>query len=134
MDINLPVGAATCSKGFVNSFLRVPQAVGLYCSCHAAQASKGNFKKTYYKTFRASGRPTQYSAFHPVIHMVLKMRIWGIHPACGPLLQLPTAQESPCKSHIITKRNMANEWMKTAVLQCIHTEPLSELNHYTWNQ
>ena len=37
-------GAATCSEGFVNCFLRVPQAVvGLYCSCHAAQASKGNF-------------------------------------------------------------------------------------------
>ena len=35
--------AATCSEGFVNCFLRVPQAVGLYCSCHAAQASKGNF-------------------------------------------------------------------------------------------
>ena len=37
-------GADTCSKGFVNCFLRVPQAVGLYGSCHAAQASKGNFK------------------------------------------------------------------------------------------
>ena len=36
-------GAATCSEGFVNVFLRVPQAVGLYCSCHAAQASRGNF-------------------------------------------------------------------------------------------
>ena len=36
-------GATTCSEGFVNRFLGVPQAVGLYCSCHAAQASKGNF-------------------------------------------------------------------------------------------
>ena len=37
-------------KGFV-CFLRVPQAVGLYCSCHATQASKGNFQKKIYKTF-----------------------------------------------------------------------------------
>ena len=38
-------------KGFVKYFLRVPLAVGLYCSCNAAQASKGNFQKTFYKTF-----------------------------------------------------------------------------------
>ena len=57
----IPGGAATCSKGFVHFFLRVPQAVGLYCSCHAAQASKGNFYKTFYKTFEASGRPIQYA-------------------------------------------------------------------------
>ena len=54
---NLPLA---CSEGLVYFFLRVPQAVGLYCSCHAAQASKGNFKKIYYKTFGTSGRPTQY--------------------------------------------------------------------------
>ena len=52
-------GAATYSEGFVNCFLRVPQAVGLYISCHAAQSSKGNLNKTYYKTFGTSGRPTQ---------------------------------------------------------------------------
>ena len=50
----------TCSEGFVNCFLRVPQAVGLYCSCHAAQASKGNYWKTHYKTRGTSGRPNQY--------------------------------------------------------------------------
>ena len=44
---SVPDGAATCSEGFVLFFLRVPQAVGLYCSCHAAQASKGNFHNTY---------------------------------------------------------------------------------------
>ena len=38
----VPGDAATCSEGFVYFFFRVPQAVGLYCSCHAAQASKGN--------------------------------------------------------------------------------------------
>ena len=54
-------GAATCSEGFVfvNYFLRVPQAVGLYINCHAAQSSKGNLNKTYYKTFGTSSRPTQ---------------------------------------------------------------------------
>ena len=36
-----------CKKGFVKYCPRVPQAVGLYCSCHAAQASKGNFQKTF---------------------------------------------------------------------------------------
>ena len=35
-------GAATCSEGFVTGFVRVSQAVGLYCSCHSAQSSKGN--------------------------------------------------------------------------------------------
>ena len=33
-------------KGFVRFFLRVPQAVGLYCSCNAAQAGKRNCQKT----------------------------------------------------------------------------------------
>ena len=56
---SIPGGAATYSEGFVYFFLRVPQAVGLNCSCHDAQASKGNFNKTYYKTFGTSGRPTQ---------------------------------------------------------------------------
>ena len=35
----------TCRIGFEKCDLRFPQAVGLYCSCHAAQASKGNFLK-----------------------------------------------------------------------------------------
>ena len=56
---NLPVAVKTVYKGyssghgkcFVKCFLRVPQAVELYCSCHAAQANKGNFQKTCYKTF-----------------------------------------------------------------------------------
>ena len=48
-------------RRFCLLFLRVLQAVGLFCSCHAAQASKGNVQKTQYKTFRTSGRPTQYN-------------------------------------------------------------------------
>ena len=31
-------------------FCKMFQAVGLYCSCHAAQANKGNFHKTYNTT------------------------------------------------------------------------------------
>ena len=44
-------GASDCEKGFVNCFLRVLQAVGLYCSCRAAQARKDNFQKTFYQSF-----------------------------------------------------------------------------------
>ena len=50
-------GAATRRQGFVKCFLKVPQAVGLYCSCHAAQASKANLQKTYNNTFSTSNRP-----------------------------------------------------------------------------
>ena len=46
-----------CCKMFSKS----SQAVGLNCSCHAAQASKGNFQKICYETFGMSGRPTQHS-------------------------------------------------------------------------
>ena len=50
--------ATCCSKGFVKCFLKVPSTgCCLYCSCHE---SKGNFKKTFYKTFRTSCRPRQY--------------------------------------------------------------------------
>ena len=55
--VSVQSGAGACSGGFVTCFLRVSQAVGLYCSCHAAQESKGNFQKTYYKTFGTSCRP-----------------------------------------------------------------------------
>ena len=46
-------GASGCEKGFITCFmiLVLPQAVGLYCSCCAAQASKENFLKTFCKTF-----------------------------------------------------------------------------------
>ena len=39
--------AAGWVKGFVTCFLGVPQAAGLNCSCHAAQASKGNSLSQY---------------------------------------------------------------------------------------
>ena len=32
------------------------QSVGLYCSCCAAQVNKGNFQKTFYKTFFTTWR------------------------------------------------------------------------------
>ena len=53
----LQSGAAGCVKGFVTCFLGVPKAVGLNCSYHAAQVSKGNFQKTCYKTFYTTCRP-----------------------------------------------------------------------------
>ena len=49
-----------CGKCFVTCFLRVPHAVGLNCSCHAAQASKGNLQKTCYKTFYRTYSPRLY--------------------------------------------------------------------------
>ena len=39
-DIIIQSGVAGWVKGFVTYLLRVPEAVGLNCSCHAAQASK----------------------------------------------------------------------------------------------
>ena len=35
--VSLQSGAATCSESLVKCFLRVPQAIGLYCSFHATQ-------------------------------------------------------------------------------------------------
>ena len=40
-----------------NFFLRVPQAVWLYCRYTAAPASKGNFQEIYYKTFGQVAAP-----------------------------------------------------------------------------
>ena len=48
-------------RRFCKMFSESTQAVGPYCSCHAAQGSKGNFQKTCWETFRTSGRPTQYA-------------------------------------------------------------------------
>ena len=62
MNFLYQVGRPLVPRGFVRCFLRVPQAVGLYCSCHDAPASEGNFQKTYYKMFQTSGRPTWYQA------------------------------------------------------------------------
>ena len=57
VDLDIQSGAAGCGKGFVTCFLRVPQTAGLNCSCHAAQASTGNFQETCYKTFCSTCRP-----------------------------------------------------------------------------
>ena len=53
-------GASGCERGFVKCFQRVPQAVGLYCSCRAAKASKGNFQKTFYETLFTNLHPRLY--------------------------------------------------------------------------
>ena len=54
MSSQLPGGAAT---GFVNTFLKVPQATGLDCSCHAAQASNGNFHRNLLQNLRNKWPP-----------------------------------------------------------------------------
>ena len=56
----LQSGAAGWGKGFETCLLRVPPAVGLNWTCHAAQASKGNVQKTCYKTFYSTCRPRLY--------------------------------------------------------------------------
>ena len=48
-------------RRFRKLFSESSQAVGLYCSRHAAQARKRNFQKTCYETFGTNGRPTQYN-------------------------------------------------------------------------
>ena len=54
-------GAATCSKGFVNCFLRVPQAVGQYCTALPCCPSKqGEFLENILQNLRNKWPP------HPV--------------------------------------------------------------------
>ena len=43
MKFNYRVGRPLVPKVLFTFFLESPQAFGLYCSCHAAQARKGNF-------------------------------------------------------------------------------------------
>ena len=47
-------------RQFCKMFSESSQSVELYCSCLAGPATKADFQKTHYKTFRTSGRPTQY--------------------------------------------------------------------------
>ena len=63
--------AAGCVQGFKKCFPRVPQAVGLYCSCCAAQASRGNFQKTLSKTLCATCCCTLYTFWLPLSRDVL---------------------------------------------------------------
>ena len=63
-NFKIQSGAATCSEGFVTCFLRVQQAIWLYCSCDAAQERKDNFQKTYYKTFGTNCRKRLYISEH----------------------------------------------------------------------
>ena len=45
-----------------------------------------NMSKMLYKISILSGCPTVYRAIHPLCRKVLKMRIWEIPPAGGPIL------------------------------------------------
>ena len=68
-DIYIQSGAATCSEGFVTWLLRVPQAVGPYFSCHAAQSSEGNFQKNRLQNLRnkLSPKTVQYYIFFNIM-------------------------------------------------------------------
>ena len=63
--VHLQSGAQSqvVKSGYLKRFLRVPQAVGLYCSCRAALASKENFQKTSYKTFLQPDSPRLYKTY-----------------------------------------------------------------------
>ena len=56
MVARLQSGAAGCERGFEKCFLRVTQADGLNCSCHAAQAS-GTFRTHFTKPFSQPAAP-----------------------------------------------------------------------------
>ena len=64
-----------------------------------------------------------YSAVHPLCRKVFKIRIWGIPLAGGPLLYLPTAQDT---RNFLRQplQNIATEWMNSSVLfTCIRKLP-----------
>ena len=50
-DDDIQPGRSGKGKSFVRCIQRVLQAVVLYCSCRAAKPTRGNFQKTFYKTF-----------------------------------------------------------------------------------
>ena len=91
MSQNYSLGRQLVQKVHVKCFLRVPQAVGLYCSCHAAQSSKGNFQKTYYKTFRtscrlsASGTSTYFGRRLIIVTLLATHGVDGGRPVCAHL-------------------------------------------------
>ena len=71
-DIYIQSGAATCSEGFATWLLRVPQAVGPYFSCHAAQSSEGNFQKNRLQNLRnkLSPKTVKVDKLAPIFAMV----------------------------------------------------------------
>ena len=98
------MGRPLVLRGFVKCFLRVPQAVGLYCSYTAAPASKGNFQKIiYYKTFGTSGRPTWYSIMNVVFY----------HLHFVPL-------------QVLDANNCDYEQRERFLLLCVHGDPQAE--------
>ena len=92
--VHYSLGWQLDSEGFVKYFLRAPRDVGMYCSCHAAQASKGNWQKTYYKTCWTSCRPTQY----------LSPPTWSVCRPCARNSPLQTASSRSCQSGLWTPR------------------------------
>ena len=116
----LQSGAATCSEGFVKCYLRVPQAVGLYCSCHAAQASKGNFQKTCNKTFRTCCRPRLHIRDSSVLsqgfvtHFLSISASWWVYEAVD-LLNFPDREYFAIGTSKKRTTKFAAQWMGQAV-------------------
>ena len=90
----LQPGASGCDRGLVKCFRRVMQAIGLYCSCRAVQASEGNFQKIFYKTFLQPDAPDctscTFSTFylpiyrvsHPIVREILSCFVLGVPLPC----------------------------------------------------
>ena len=113
------VGRPLVLRGFGKCFLRVPQAVGLYCSYTAAPASKGNFQKIYYKTFGTSGRPTWYNNVylsHSLSPSVLVFRVCEIETWCP--VEQDQGRESNADDGLVYWYEICWAGRKSQVRQC----------------
>ena len=61
------------------------------------------------------GHTWNYRVIHPLVHQVLKIRIWRVPVAGGLLLWLITALAGPRNKSKNLHQNIANEWMNNAV-------------------
>ena len=70
-------GASGHEKGFVNCFLRAPQAIGLYRSRCAAKQGRGAFWKQFTKYFSQPGAPYCTHAAHNITWLSLSVYVAG---------------------------------------------------------
>ena len=119
-------GASDCEKGFVNCFLRVLQAVGLYCSCRAAQARKDNFQKTFYQSFFHnlthiySARivlpykkpPLLIQMLIPASQSTVSEQLWAIKIALKIVLHFQMAMKNHERQSLHSKLTIIFEWSK----------------------
>ena len=82
-----------------------------WCDC-----SRGAFRLQY----GASGarRSVRYRVTHQVEPYILLRSIWGVPPACGPLLQLATAQAGQGNSLKLFRKTSLHDGMGNAVRHC----------------